>query len=319
MNTFQFSPKSRKDRAMTLEVRHLSLVKAVAEAGSMSRAGIQLHLTQSALSHQLRAIEERLGVRLFHRHHKRMTLSKSGTRLLQSADQILEELKRAEEDIRRIASNQEGVLRISTECYTAYHWLPSILKVFHRRFPAVDVQVVSEATSHPIKYLVERKLDLAIIPGSIRDRQIVLEPLFQDKLVVIMHPEHPLAGRRYVRPEDFAEQHLFLYSERERVEGWTFYNTILAPAGVTPKRISYMQLTDAIIEMVKGGLGVAVLAHWAVDPELRQHTIKALPLTRNGYTRQWCAAILRNAPVPAYMEEFIKLLANKKMPAMKYY
>ena len=304
---------------MTLEVRHLTLVKTVAKEGNISRAGVQLHLTQSALSHQLRTIEHRLGVRLFLRHNKQMTLSKSGMRLLQSADQILEELKRAEEDIKRIALNKEGVLRISTECYTSYHWLPSILKIFNRKFPKIDVQIVAEATSHPVEYLLSRKLDLAIVPRSIKERRIVLEPLFQDRLVVIMHPEHPLAGKRYVNAEDFTDQHLFLYSERDRTEEWTFYNTTLVPAGITPKQVSYMQLTEGIIEMVKAGLGIAVLAHWAVEPELKRHTLKALPITRKGYVRQWNVATLRNGPKHAYMDSFIKLLANKTMPAMKYY
>lgn len=304
---------------MTLEVRHLSLVKAVAEEGNISRAGIQLNLTQSALSHQLRSIEERLGVRLFLRHNKQMILSKSGTRLLQSAHQILEELKRAEEDVKRIASNKEGLLRISTECYTAYHWLPSILKVFNRKFPNVEVRVVSEATSHPIEYLVERKLDLAIVPGVIRSRQIVLKPLFQDELLVVMHPDHRLARKRHVNPTDFADQHLFLYSEREQTEGWTYYNMVLAPAGVMPARISYLQLTEGILEMVKAGLGIAVLASWAVNPELNRQTIKALPLTRTGFVREWSAATLRNGPMPEHMDSFIKLLGHKDLPAMKYY
>lgn len=304
---------------MNLEIRHLALVKAVAEEGNISRAGIQLHLTQSALSHQLRGIEERLGVRLFLRHNKRMTLSRAGTRLLESANGILQELDRTEEDIRRIASSKEGVLRISTECYTSYHWLPSILKVFNNKFPNVDIQVVGEATSHPIEFLVEHKLDLAIVPWMIRERQIVLEPMFQDNLVVIMHPGHPLARKSYVNPQDFVEQNLFLYSEREKVEDWTYYNKVLVPAGVAPKRISYMQLTEGIIEMVKAGLGIAVLAQWAVDPELRRHTIKARPLTRKGFIRQWYAATLKNGPMPSHLEAFIKLLAHRKMPAMKYY
>jgi len=304
---------------MRLEIRDLSLIKAVAEAGNISRAGIQLHLTQSALSHQLRSVEDRLGVKLFLRQNRRMTLSKSGARLLQSAHQILDELGRAEEDVKRISQNKEGLLRISTECYTAYHWLPATLKAYNRKYPHIDVQVVHEATSHPIEYLVARKLDLAIIPGSIRDRQIRLEPLFQDKLLVIMHPEHPLAQKHHIVPQDFADQHLFLYSEREQVENWTYYQQVLAAAGVTPPRVSHMQLTEGIIEMVKAGLGIAVLAQWAVEPELKRHTITALPLTKKGYVRQWSAATLKSAPIPAYMEAFIKLLAHRRMPAMKYY
>ena len=302
---------------MTLEVRHLSLVRAVAEDGSISKAGVRLNLTQSALSHQLRDIEEKLGVQLFLRHNKRMTLSQPGARLLQSAEQVLDELQRAEEDIKRIASKKEGLLRISTECYTTYHWLPSILKVFHTRFPNVDVQVVSEATERPVEFLLERKLDLGIVSGSIRERQIVLKPLFQDKLVVIVHPDHPLAQQRYVKAEDFAGEHLFLYSGP--LESYAFGREVLIRAGITPKQISHFQLTEGIIEMVKAGLGISVLAHWAVDPEIKRRTIKALPLTRKGFIRQWSAATLRNGPVPPHMDEFIRLLANQKLPAMKYY
>lgn len=134
-----------------------------------------------------------------------------------------------------------------------------------------------------------------------------------------MHPEHPLARMRYVDARDFADQHLFMYAEQEQLEDYTYYNTVLVPSGVTPKRVSHIQLTEGIIEMVKAGLGIAVLAHWAVDPELKRHTVRALPLTRKGFVRQWSAATLKNGPMPAYMESFIKLLANRKMPAMKYY
>jgi LysR family transcriptional regulator for metE and metH len=304
---------------MALEVRHLSLVKAVAESGSISRAGVRLHLTQSALSHQLRSIEEQLGVRLFHRHNRRMVLSKPGERLLESANQILADLEHAEADIKRIADEKEGLLRISMECYTTYHWLPPILRVFNRKFPKVDVQIIAEATAHPAEFLVARKLDLAIVPDVLRERQINLSPLFQDKLVAVMSPDHPLARKAYLRPQDFADEPLFLYSDREKVEKWTFYNKFLAPAGVVPRQITYIQLTEGMIEMAKAGLGIAVLAHWAVGPEIRRKQVKAIPLSRTGFTRHWCAATLKSAMRPLYLDEFIRLLANTKMPAMRSY
>jgi LysR family transcriptional regulator, regulator for metE and metH len=304
---------------MALEVRHLSLVKAVAESGTISRAGVRLHLTQSALSHQLRGIEEQLGVRLFHRHNKRMVLSKPGARLLESANQILADLEHVEADVRRIADEKEGVLRISMECYTTYHWLPPILKVFNRRFPKVDVQIVAEATAHPAEFLVDRKLDLAIVPDVIRERRISLSPLFQDKLVAVMSPDHPLARKAYLRPQDFADEPLFLYSDREKVEDWTFYNKFLAPAGVVPKQVTYIMLTEGMIEMAKAGLGIAVLAHWAVDPEIKRRTVRAVPISRTGFIRHWCAATLRNGMRPPYMESFIRLLADTRMPSMKRY
>src|SRR5215210_8184117 len=151
---------------MKLEIRHLKLIKAIAREGSVTRAGNRLHLTQSALSHQLRDAEEKLGVQLFTRLNKRMILTPAGERLLSSADAVLDEIKRAEEDIRQIALSREGILRLSTECYTCYHWLPSMLNVFQQKFPRIEVQIVVEATRKPLDALLDGKLDLAIVHAT---------------------------------------------------------------------------------------------------------------------------------------------------------
>src|SRR5207253_2897118 len=126
---------------MDLEVRHLKLVQAVAAHGSLTRAGSDLHLTQSALSHQLRDIETRLGTALFLRVGKRMVLTPAGEQVLRSAREVLAIIGRAEDDVRRMAGTAGAVLRISTECYTCYHWLPALLKAYERAHPAVDIQV----------------------------------------------------------------------------------------------------------------------------------------------------------------------------------
>jgi len=301
---------------MSLEVRHLMLVKAVAEEGNVTKAGHRLHLTQSALSHQLRDIEMRLGTDLFFRHNKRMTLSPAGQRLLQTADNVLAELKRTEDDIERITTKKVGVLRLSTECNTCYHWLPSMLKKFNSKFPSVDVQVLAEATREPIRYLLEGKLDLAIISDPHHSPRLVIEPLFEDRFVVIMHPQHPLAKKAFVSAEDFADQHLFLYSLPK--ESSTVFKQVLFPAGITPKQVSQIQVTEGIVEMVKAGLGIAVLANWAVEPELKKKTIIAKPLTRNGLKRYWRAAMLKNGGIPDYLHGFIELFAkDRKIQQMK--
>ena len=144
---------------MHLEIRHLKLVAAIAETGSVTLAGNRLHLTQSALSHQLRDAEEQLGVPLFERRSRRMALTAAGERLLQSAHTVLDELARAEKEIHECNGNAaaKGVLRLSTECYTVYHWLPPRLKLFQSRFPAVDFQLVIEATDSPFQALLEGK------------------------------------------------------------------------------------------------------------------------------------------------------------------
>src|SRR5499427_10269537 len=143
---------------MDLEVRHLRLVAAVADCGSLTRAGDRLHLTQSALSHQLPDIESRLGAALFLRVGKRLVLTPAGERLLSSARDVLERLERTERDIREMGRSRAGLLRLTTECYTCYHWLPPLLMHYRRRFPRVEVRIDVDATHHPVEMLLAGKI-----------------------------------------------------------------------------------------------------------------------------------------------------------------
>ena len=294
---------------MQLEIRHLKLVAAIAETGSVTRAGNRLHLTQSALSHQLRDAEEQLGVALFERKSGRMLLTPSGERLLQSARMVLDELERAEKEI--LNSNGSGasggLLRLSTECYTVYHWLPPRLKLFQRKFPNVDFQLAIEATDNPYAALLEGKLDVAIVCDPIRNRKIVFTPLFEDEVVIILPPGHRLAKQRYVEVKELAEETLIIYPPKEDS---TLLNRFFAPAGIMPRRIKEVMLTDVIIEMVRGGLGVAALAKWAVAPQIASGTLVGLSLTERGFHRTWSAAQLAKKKAPAHVEEFICLLAE---------
>jgi LysR family transcriptional regulator for metE and metH len=295
-----------------LEIRHLKLVIAVAEEGSVTKAGHRLHLTQSALSHQLREAERQLGASLFLRLNKKMILTEAGERLLESAQSVLEELKHAGEEIHRMAASRDSVLRISTECYTCYHWLPGMLKVFNREFPRVDVQIVVEATRRPIQALLEGKLDLAIVSETARNGKLLFKPLFRDELVVVMRPDHPLASRAHVKPEDFSGEHLIIYTTSGDN---AVIQKVLMPSGISPRRVSQVQLTEAIFEMVKAGLGITVMARWAVAPQIESGALAALPLTNKGFHRQWRAALIKSKKVPNYINGFVRLLANKSFAA----
>ena len=297
--------------ALHLEVRHLKLVETVAREGGLTKAANRLHVTQSALSHQLRDIEDKLGTPLFLRLNKKMLLTQAGERLLTSAPAVLDELKRAEEDIRQIALHREGILRISTECYTCYHWLPPVLKPFGREFPRVEVRIVAEATRRPVEALLDGRLDLAITSVATRNQKLLFKPLFKDEMVVIVSPDHPLASRPYVSAKDFASEHLLVYALPK--EELTIYQKVLIPAGVTPKHASRVELTEAIIEMVKAGLGVGVMARWAVRPQVEAGTLCALPLTARGFHRQWSAAMIKHRATPPYLVKFVELLAASPM------
>jgi LysR family transcriptional regulator, regulator for metE and metH len=301
---------------MDLEVKHFQLVQAVASEGSVTGAASVLHLTQPALSHQLAALEQRLQASLFQRTSRGMILTDAGVLFLQSAQVVLEELDRVSQQFRGSPA-RPATLRLSTECYTCYHWLPSRIRCFQERFSNVEVRVVVEATRQPLQALLAHKIDVAIITEVPVRKDIRIKKLFEDELIAILSPEHRLAAKTRLQARDFAGETLITYSVP--AEQLTIVQEVLAPAGVVPKRICQVELTEAIVEMVKANLGIAVLARWAVAAHLRDHRskgrgLKGLPVTPAGLRRQWYAATLSSRIVAPHVREFVDLVARDGLP-----
>ncbi len=291
---------------MDLELRHLRLVTAVAECGSLTRAGAVLHLTQSALSHQLLDIEDRLGARLFHRMGRKMTPTAAGDRLLTSARTVLAELGAVEDAIRAGLQPPAVPLRITTECYTVYHWLPPVLKTLRERYPEVEVHIDAEATKNPLTSLLSGSLDLAIMSTPVRNRHLVSVDLFEDEMMLLVAATHPLASQPAVRLSEFRDLTMFTYSPREEN---AFISETLRQAGVTPAAVHSVQITEALIELVRAGLGVAVLARWAVQPHVEAgRGLRAVPITGRGLFRQWRAVVPRRIAECEYVAEMIRLV-----------
>jgi len=298
---------------MDIDTRDLAIVAAIAASGSVTKAAGDLHRTQSAVSHRLRAIEERLGTALFLRVGKRMVVTAAGAQVVAAAGRILDDLRATEEDVRRLGTREAGVLRVCAQCNTGYHWLPPLVETFRRRHPDIEVSLAVEHTVRPVDALLDGKLDVAIVTQPIRHDRLRLRPLFEDEHAAIVAPDHPFAKRAFVRPEDFASERLLLYSSSPD-DSYTI-QTILRPAGVAPRRVSFVMLTEAILEMVKARLGVSVMQTWAIEPALRAGDVRAIPITASGIHRQWHAATLAAAGKVPYVEAFIDLLAARAMPA----
>ena len=291
---------------MVLEIKHLRLVRAIADHGGLTRAGTFLHLSQSALSHQLRDLEDALGLKLFERAGKRMVITHAGTRILEHARKALEIVEGAETEAKALANGAGAVLRLTTECYTCYNWLPRVLGRFRRSFPDIEVRIDAKATDRPIAALLEGQIDLGLVFDTTPDPRIRSVPLFEDENVVVMAPGHPLTTRTIVRPEDLLDEPLFLYSTP--LEESVLYQRILRPAGVRPGQVQHVQLTEAAIELVKAGLGVSVLAQWVVEPYLKSGQLVGRRLGSKGYRRHWRAATLRSARTPGHLAAFIQLV-----------
>jgi LysR family transcriptional regulator, regulator for metE and metH len=295
---------------MDLEIRHLKLVVAVAEAGSVTAASKRLHVTQSALSHQLRDAEERIGAPLFLRLSKRMVPTPAGERLLRSARTVLKELDLT---ARELGNNGEsaGLIRISTECYTCYHWLPSLLREFRKKYPKVEISILAEATHDPLLALREGRLDVGVVSGDVTDNAMRVDDLFHDDLLLVMSPDHKLANKKSVRPQELAGENVIIYPPRKES---TMLNNVIYPAGVTPGAVLEVSLTEAILELAGAGMGIGLLARWAAAPRVKSGHIAARPLANGGYHRTWKAVTLACVPRPPYLEEFISLLRRFPEP-----
>ena len=292
---------------MHLEVKHLKLVQAVHEERSITRAGSRLYLTQSAISHQLKEIEDRLGAQLFQRARHDMVLTPAGKRVLDAAAMVLEELRRTEEDVAQMAGRQGGSVRISTQCYTAYHWLPQLMKEFTRKHPHVAVHINVDATYRAVDALLEGSLDLALTNDKRSHERLRYTSVFGDELIALMPNTHPLAGKEYLRARDLQDEPLVMPSDLKD----TYMNrTFLEPAEVVPGHVFKVPLTEAIVEMVRGGMGIGIVARWMVLPYLKGSGLRAVQLGKHGLYREWWAVVLNHQKTPQYLNDFIALIAD---------
>jgi LysR family transcriptional regulator for metE and metH len=290
-----------------LEVRDLRLVAAISELGNLTRAGQHLHLTQSALSHQLADLEQRVGGKLFERSGRRLIPTRLGEHLCAKAKVTLEQLREVEQDLANMARGREATLRITTECYTCYHWLPPVLDAFRRRHPGVDVRIVPNASARPIRALLGGAIDLCIVSSHVRDRRLRTTPLFDDELLLAVSDRHPLAERRTVDPSELRNEHFLTYAGPDEN---TAFHEFLAPAGVSPTQVSTFKLTEAIVELVKANHGVALLARWAVTPYLESDSLRAIPVNHPAARRTWRAVTRAAQTPPEYLTDFVGFLAD---------
>lgn len=274
-------------RYSAVELRHLRLVFTVAEEGNLSRAAERLRLTPSALSHQLRTIEEVAGAPVFHRDGKRMRLTPSGEIFYEAAARVLAVIADAEDRVARLKDGHSGTVRICTHCYTGYHWLPAAIRKFKASHPGADVRVVGEATTRALDALLDREIDLAITTEKTENTSLIARPVLRDEVMLLVPADHRLAAKVWVEPADIAAECLLGYARDP--EDSSLCVEILRPQGLWPRKFMSIQLTEAIIELVRAGTGVAAFASWALKPHLEKGDLVAKRITRKGWHRTWNA------------------------------
>jgi len=290
---------------MHLELRHLRTIKAIHEAGGLARAADQLHMTQSALSHQVKGLEEQVGMELFVRRSKPLKLSSAGMRLLRLAEKVLPEVAATEEEFRALHEGKSGRLHIALECHACYDWLLPVLEEFRHAWPEVDVDIRPGLSFEALPALGREAVDLVISSDPEEIPGVQFAPLFDYAPVLVASSQNPLAEKPFVEAEDFRDQMLFTYPvERTKLD---IFTELLTPARVEPRAIRQVELTAVILMLVGSNRGVAVLPDWVVRDVADNPDYAIRPITEGGLTRRMYAATRTEDAAKPYMAHFIRL------------
>ncbi|MEQ1583045.1 MAG: LysR family transcriptional regulator [Candidatus Nitrotoga sp.] len=285
-----------------LELRHLRMLEALVGSGNLSRAAQRLHLTQSAISHQVKQIEDYYGVPLFERKTQPLRLTAAGQRLQVLAGAVLAQVAEAERDIARIVEGQAGRLRIAVECHTCFEWLMPAMDVFREHWPEVELDLVSGFHVDPLALLREDRADLAVV-SEYRKNGMTYHPLFGFEIVGIVSCLHKLVQKEYLTARDFADETLVTYPVPE--EMLDVIRNFLKPHGVEPKRRT-AELTVAILQLVASRRGISAMPNWAVQSYLKTGYVQGMRLGKEGLFGELYAVTHVEAAQAAYMQDFLE-------------
>ncbi|WP_301673305.1 LysR family transcriptional regulator [Neisseria blantyrii] len=291
-----------------IELRHLKTLLALEETGSVSLAAKRIFLTQSALSHQIRMLENHYGAPLFERKSTPLRFTPVGERLLRLAHDLLPQVTDAERDLARIIEGEAGELRIAVECHTCFDWLMPAMGEFRPIWPQIELDIVSGFQADPIGLLLQHRADLAIVSEAEKQNGISFQPLFAYEMVGICAPDHPLAAKNVWTAEDFIGETLITYPVPD--EMLDLPKKILIPKNINPPR-RHSELTIAIIQLVASRRGIAALPYWTVMPYLEKGYVVHRQITADGLQSKLYASVRTEDTDKSYLNNFCQIIRER--------
>jgi LysR family transcriptional regulator for metE and metH len=294
---------------MHIEFRHLRTIKAIHDMGGLARAADQLHITQSALSHQIKGIEDQAGVELFVRRSKPLRLSAAGFKMLAAAEDILPRVSALETEFEGLVAGKAGRLHIAIECHACFEWLFPVLESFRKAWPEVDVDIRPGLAFDAMPALRKEEVDLVVSSDPEDITGTDFSPLFDYEPVFVASANHPLAQKDVIEAEDFRGETLITYPvERTRLD---VFSQLLIPAKVEPAAVRQAELTAVILLLVASNRGVSVLPDWVVREVKYSSDYVTRPLTKDGLTRRLYAAVRTEERDKPYMQRLIELARSE--------
>lgn len=290
---------------MYLEFRHLRTIRAIHQAGGLARAADMLNMTQSALSHQVKGLEDQAGMELFVRRSKPMKLSAAGLRMLRLAERIIPEIDALEEEFRALRSGKTGRLHIAIECHACFDWLFPVLEQFRHAWPEVDVDIRAGLAFDAFPALLREEVDLVISSDPVGIPGVVFNPLFDYHPTFVASRQNPLAEKDWIGAEDFRDQTLITYPvSRDKLDVFT---ELLTPAKVEPRGQRPVELTAVILMLVGSNRGVSVLPDWVLREVRSNADYVTRPLGPETVTKRLYAATRDEDATKPFMAHFLRL------------
>ncbi|WP_028576719.1 LysR family transcriptional regulator [Desulfomicrobium escambiense] len=288
-----------------IERIHLEILRAVQRHGSLTAAASALNLTQSALSHSIRKLEDRLGVEIWHREGRSLRPTQAGEYLLNLADRLAPQFAQAEERLRQFAQGERGTLRIGMECHPCYQWLLKIAASYLAAWPAVDLDVRQKFQFGGIGALTGYEIDLLVTPDPLYVRGLLYEAVFDYEQVLVVSAGHTLSQADHVRPEQLAGEVLITYPVS--VDRLDVFTRFLTPAGVSPRQHKLIETTDILLQMVASGRGVSAMPRWLIEEWADRFAVVPVRLGKDGIDKQIHLGIREADADTDYLRAFLNL------------
>ena len=295
---------------MFIEIRHLRTISAIAENNTLQQAAQQLHLTPSALSHQIKTIESYFETAIFFRQHKPLQLTHAGQQLLSLAQKTLPLVEETECELEKISAGKTGRLFITIECHACFEWLLPTLETYRQHYPDINIDIKLGMSFNPLPSLSRGEIDLIISTDSVDKAGIEFLPLFPYQAMLVLNKQHPLKNKPFISPTDLADQTLITYPvERHRLD---IFKHFLEPAHVEPAHTRQVELTTMILQLIAIDQGVAALPDWVLDTSNNAQSLITKPLSSQGMHGVLHAACRTEDIQTPYIKAFIDLARQFK-------
>ncbi|WP_373649179.1 LysR family transcriptional regulator [Schlesneria sp. DSM 10557] len=294
----------------TIERSHLEIIRAIDRYGSVTAAAESLYVTQPALSHSIRKLEELLGLRIWTREGRHLRLTQGGEHLLSVANRLLPQLERAELQLQQYAEGERGTLRIGMECHPCYQWLLKIAAPFLKAWPDTDLDVIQKFQFGGIDALYGYDIDILVTPDPLKKQGLLFVPVFDYEQVLVVGKDHRLKTAKHAEPEQLSEETLVTYPVS--IDRLDVFSRFLTPAGVVPKRHKLIETTDIILQMVECGRGVAALPRWLVVEQQSRFEIFPVRLGKKGVDKQIFLGFRKSDSNVDYIDAFVEMARSGK-------